>query len=145
MSVFARTDKSMIGHWWWTVDRVILAGLLIVATIGVVLVAAASPSVAERIGASPNHFILRHMIFLVPSLVLLIGISMANLKQVWRISLILLVISVLSMVLVLFVGAEVKGAQRWLQVGPFSLQPSELVKPAFIVVAAWLTTQWLRI
>ena len=138
MSFFSRTDKSVLGKWWWTVDRVTLALLLTLCVFGVMLVAAASPPVAERNGDPANHFIIRHIIFLVPSLIFLVGLSMANLQQVWRVALIFTGISLFCMVMVLFVGSEVKGAQRWLQLGPLSLQPSELVKPVFVVVAAWM-------
>lgn len=138
MKFFSRTDKSFLGQWWWTVDRVTLALLLTICLFGVVLVTAASPSVAERINTSPNHFIIRHMIFLVPSVMLLIGLSMVKLQYVWRVSLVVLAASLFMMLLVPIIGDEVKGAQRWLGIGPFSIQPSELAKPAFIVVAAWL-------
>lgn len=141
MSVFSRTDKSLLGSWWWTVDRVTLALLLTLCVFGVVLVAAGSPPVAERNNDPANYFIIRHIIFLVPSLVFLVGLSMANLQQVWRAALILTVIALFCMLLVPLIGAEVKGAQRWLKVGPLSLQPSELIKPAFVVVAAWLITR----
>ena len=138
MKFFSRTDKSFLGQWWWTVDRVTLALLLTICLFGIVLVTAASPSVAERINTSPNHFIIRHMVFLVPSVLLLVGLSMANIQQVWRISVIVLGAALFMMVLVPIIGDEVKGAQRWIGIGPFSIQPSELAKPAFIVVAAWL-------
>ena len=138
MNFFTRTDKSFLGKWWWTVDRVTLAILLTICIFGVVLVTAASPSVAERIDASPNHFIIRHIIYLVPSIGLLIGLSMANLQYVWRAALVTLGFALFCMVLVPIFGDEVKGAQRWIGMGPFSLQPSELAKPAFLVVAAWL-------
>ena len=138
MSFFSRTDKSLLGKWWWTVDRVTLALLLTLCVFGVVLVAAGSSAVAERNDDPANYFIIRHMIFLVPSLVFLIGLSMANLQQVWRVALILTGIALFCMLLVPILGTEVKGAQRWLKIGPLSLQPSELIKPAFVVVAAWL-------
>ncbi len=138
MNFFSRTDKSFLGQWWWTVDRVTLALLLTICLFGVVLVTAASPAVAERINISPNHFIIRHMVFLVPSVMLLIGLSMASIQQVWRASVLLMGLALVLMMLVPIIGAEVKGAQRWIGLGPFSIQPSELAKPAFIVVAAWL-------
>ena len=138
MKFFSRTDKSFLGQWWWTVDRVTLALLLTICLFGIVLVTAASPSVAERINVSPNHFIIRHMVFLVPSVLLLIGLSMASTQQIWRAAVIVLGASLFMMVLVPLIGDEVKGAQRWIGIGPFSIQPSELAKPAFIVVAAWL-------
>jgi len=137
MSFFSRTDKSFLGQWWWTVDRVTLAILLTICVFGVVLVTAASPSVAERIDTSANHFIIRHIIFLGPSILLLIGLSMASLQQIWRAALIILGLALVMMMLVPIIGDEVKGAQRWIGIGPFSIQPSELAKPAFIIVAAW--------
>jgi cell division protein FtsW len=141
MNVFSRTDKSFLGRWWWTVDRVTLSLLLVLCVIGVMLVAAASPPVAERNGDPANYFTIRHIIFLLPSIVAMIGLSMGNLQQVWRISIGLLAFSVFCMVLVPFLGGEVKGAQRWLSFGFFKFQPSELAKPTFIVVAAWLISR----
>lgn len=138
MKFFSRTDKSALGSWWWTVDRVTLSLILTICVFGIVLVAAASPPVAERIGEPANHYTIRHIIFLIPSIFLLFALSMANLKQIWRASLIILAFSLACMVLVLVVGSEVKGATRWIQLGPLSLQPSEIAKPAFLVVSAWL-------
>jgi cell division protein FtsW len=138
MKFLTRTDKSFLGSWWWTVDRVTLSLILVLCVFGVVLVTAASPAVANRIDASTNHFIIRHVIYLLPSLCMLIGLSMVSFQQIWRVSLIILGFSIVMMMLVLIVGDEVKGAQRWISLGPLSLQPSELAKPAFIVVAAWL-------
>jgi len=137
MSFFNRTDKSLLGKWWWTVDRVTLGIVLVLCVFGVVLVAAAGPPVAERNDDPANYFLIRHVIYLVPALICMIGLSMANAQQVWRAGVICLGIALISMLLVLLVGVEVKGAQRWLQMGPLSLQPSELAKPAFVVVAAW--------
>lgn len=137
MNFFSRTDKSFLGQWWWTVDRVTLAILLTICIFGIVLVTAASPSVAERIDTPANHFIIRHIIFLGPTVLLLIGLSMASIQQIWRAALIILGFALVMMMLVPIVGDEVKGAQRWIGIGPFSIQPSELAKPAFIIVAAW--------
>lgn len=138
MSFFSRTDKSLLGSWWWTVDRVTLALILTLCVLGVMLVATASPPVAERNEDPANYFTIRHIIFMGPTIVFLIGLSMANLQQVWRAALIFTGIALFCMLLVPFVGHEVKGATRWLKVGPLSLQPSELIKPTFIVVASWL-------
>ncbi len=138
MSFFSRTDKSLLGSWWWTVDRVTLALILTLCVFGVMLVAAASPPVAERNDDPANYFIIRHIVFMVPTILFLIGLSMANLQQVWRAALVFTAIALFCMLLVPFIGTEVKGATRWLKLGPLSLQPSELIKPVFIVVVAWL-------
>lgn len=135
--LFSRTDNSVLSRWWWTVDRGLLAavGALIVA--GIFLVATASPPVAERVGLSPYHFIIRHLMFLGPALMILLGVSLLPPRWVWRLASLGLVASIFAMVLVLFVGTEIKGAQRWLPMPGFSLQPSEFMKPAFAVTAAW--------
>ncbi len=138
MSFFSRTDKSVLGSWWWTVDRVTLTLILTLCIFGIMLVAAASPPVAERNDDPANYFTIRHIIFMVPTIIFLISLSMANLQQVWRAALVFTGIALFCMLLVPFIGTEVKGATRWLKLGPLSLQPSELIKPTFIVVAAWL-------
>lgn len=137
MKMFARTDRSVIGRWWWTVDRPMLATLLAIIAFGIALVMAASPPVASRIGLNDYHFIIRHLIILVPSLIALFGFSMMDLRKLRRASFIVLGLGIVAMVLVLFVGVEIKGATRWIHLPGFSLQPSEFVKPAFLVVVAW--------
>ena len=138
MSLFARTDKSALGQWWWTVDRGMLAAFLVLAIFGIVLVATASPPVAERIGLGYYHFLIRHVIILVPSLIMLIGISFLNHRQIRRLATLAFAGSVAALVLVLATGMEIKGAQRWIHIFGFSLQPSEFIKPAFAILAAWL-------
>lgn len=137
-TLFSRTDQSFIGRWWWTVDRGMLAAVLTLIVFGIVLVAASSPPVAERIGADQYHFIIRHLILLVPALALMIGTSLLSPRNVWRMASIALGLSILALIVVLFGGTEIKGAQRWIHLPGFSLQPSEFVKPAFAVVGAWL-------
>ncbi len=138
MSLFARTDRSLIGQWWWTVDRLMLVGILTLVAFGLVLVATASPPVAERIGLGSYHFLIRHVVILVPAMVMLFGFSFLTPKYIRRLATIAYIGSVLAMILVLFTGMEIKGAQRWIHLFGFSLQPSEFIKPAFIILAAWL-------
>ena len=137
MKYFSRTDKSLLGRWWWTIDRGMLALLVIIMTFGVVLVATASPPVAMRIGLGQYHFVIRHLMVLLPSFVMMIGISFLDVKQIWRLSAIILVFCFFALVYVLLFGMEIKGAQRWIHLPFLSLQPSEFAKPAFLVVAAW--------
>lgn len=139
--LFSRTDKSRIAEWWWTVDRSMLAALFAIIGFGVMLVTAASPAVANRIDVTEGHFILKHMIFLFPSVLLMIGLSFCQPKMIWRIATLVLAGSLFLMFLVPFVGAETKGAQRWISLGFFSVQPSEFIKPAFAIIAAWLISR----
>ncbi len=138
MKLFSRADQSFLGVWWWTVDRGMLAATLILMVMGVMLVTTASPSVAHTIGVGQYHFLVRHVVFLIPSLVLLIGTSMLSHRQIRRIGTVLFIGTMLAMVVVLFAGFEVKGARRWIHVLGFSIQPSEFAKPLFLLVAAWL-------
>ena len=135
---FSRMDRSFLGAWWWTVDRAMLGCVMALLVFGIALVATSSPAVAQKIGVSDYHFIKKHIIFLLPTLFLIIGGSMLNPRYVWRFASLILLGGCIMMVLVLLFGAEEKGARRWISVLGFSLQPSEFVKPAFVVVAAWL-------
>lgn len=141
LKLFSRTDNSLLGRWWWTVDRAMLLAVLALSAFGIALVTAASPAVAERIELDSYHFIIRHMVFLLPALAGMIVISMMSERWIWRFASLALAGGLLMMVIVLFTGAEIKGAQRWIPLFGFSLQPSEFVKPAFIVVAAWLMSR----
>lgn len=142
MSVlFSRTDQSVLSRWWWTVDRPLLASFLALIAFGIVLVAAASPPVADRIGAGEYHFIKRHLVILVPAVVIMFGMSFLNPRDVWRVASLVLAGSLLCMLVVPFVGTEVKGAHRWISLFGFSLQPSEFMKPAFAIVAGWLVAR----
>ena len=138
MMTFARTDHSILGRWWWTVDRWTLAAVILIAMIGVVLIQAASPAVAERIGLSTFHFIERHLMMLLPALAIMIGVSLLSPRGVRRLAILVLLGAVCGVALTILVGVEIKGATRWLHLPGLSLQPSEFVKPAFAVVAAWL-------
>lgn len=138
MITLARTDTSVLGRWWWTVDRWSLAALGLLIGFGAILIAAASPPVATRIGLSEFHFVQRHLIILPVAVALLVGMSLLSVEGVLRAGLLLLLGSLAAMVAVLFVGTEIKGATRWIHLPGLTLQPSEFVKPAFAVAAAWL-------
>ncbi|MGK9050535.1 putative lipid II flippase FtsW [Neorhizobium petrolearium] len=140
----SRADRGPLADWFWTIDRFFLAAFVLLMGLGFMLSFAASPAVAERIGLDSFHFVERHAIFLLPSLAVMIGLSFLTPRQVRRTAIVLLVISVAMMVLALFFGVEVKGSRRWLGVGSFSIQPSEFMKPAFVVVCAWLFAEHAR-
>lgn len=132
-----RNDTSVFGRWWWTVDRWLLAVILLLATIGLVLTATASPPVAERIGADSMYFLRKQIIILFPAIAILVSVSMLDLRQVRRLAVFMLFGSVVCMIATLLVGTEIKGATRWISLAGFSLQPSEFAKPAFAVLAGW--------
>jgi cell division protein FtsW len=138
---FARTDHSTVGRWWWTVDRWTLVALAVLIGVGMLLVTAASPSVAERIHLPTFYFVDHQAIMLVPTLIVMFGVSLLTPRGIRRLALGTFAVFFLLTALTLVAGHEVKGATRWVGVGPLSLQPSEFLKPAFAVVAAWLFAQ----
>lgn len=134
----SRADKSIIAEWWRTVDRLLLGMLILLMLCGILISFAASPAVAERIGLDPMHFTIRHAIFLIPSVAILIGLSFLNPRNVRRVAFVLFIISIVLLLATLFFAPEVKGARRWISIAGFSVQASEFVKPAFVVITAWL-------
>lgn len=140
----SRVDKSRAAQWWWSVDRGFLAAFLSLMGIGIVLSFAASPAVAERIGLPSYHFVIRQIVFMVPSVVVMIVVSFLTPRQVRRLALIMLIGSLLALIATLYIGVEVKGSRRWLSVLGISIQPSEFLKPAFAVICAWLFAEHTR-
>ncbi len=138
MKTFARTDTSIVGRWWWTIDRWTLAAVVVIAALGAILVMAASPAVAHRIGLDNYYFVRRQFVFLPMALGIMLVTSLLSPHAVRRLALAMFVGALIGMVLVLFVGAEIKGASRWLSIAGLSLQPSEFIKPSFAVVTAWM-------
>ena len=140
----SRLDRSPVALWWWTVDRWFLAAFLSLMGLGIVLSFAASPAVAERIGLGSFHFATRQIIFTIPALMVMIAVSFFNVRQIRRLALVMMCIMLVMMVAVLFIGVEVKGARRWVSLAGLSVQPSEFLKPAFVVISAWLLAEHER-
>ena len=142
--MMSRLDRSPVANWWWTIDRWFLTSFLLLMGLGIVLSFAASPAVAERIGLDSFHFAKRQIVYMIPALIAMISVSFLNARQIRRLSLVLLGTMLVMMVAVLFVGAEVKGAHRWISLAGVSIQPSEFLKPAFVVICAWLFAEHRR-
>jgi len=136
--MLSREERNPLSDWWWTVDRPLLGAILALMLSGVVLSLAASPAVAVRIGLDPFHFFNHHVMFLLPSIFVLIGVSFLSPRQIRRSALIVLAVSIVLIVATLLVGPEVKGSRRWITLLGLNIQASESAKPAFVVVAAWL-------
>ncbi|MBO6562044.1 MAG: cell division protein FtsW [Nisaea sp.] len=144
MSTIARTDTSILGRWWWTVDRWTAGVLLLIILFGALMIFAASPAVAERIGLDSYHFVRRQLMLLPVAAGVLFTCSLMSPLQVRRAATIGFIGCIGLLVLTLMFGAEIKGARRWLSVAGFSLQASEFLKPCFAVVAAWMFAEWRK-
>ena len=140
----SRADRGAVSDWWWTIDRWFLAAFFMLCGLGVILSFAASPAVAERIGLDSFHFVTRQIVFMIPALGVMLGVSFLDDRQVRRLALVTLVGALVLMVAVLYIGMEVKGSRRWLHILGVSVQPSEYLKPAFVVICAWLFSQNAR-
>lgn len=138
MISLSRADDSVLARWWWTVDRWLLAALAMLVAAGLILIFGAGTPVAERFDLPPFHFAKRQIVFLAAAIGAMMAVSLLSVKAVRRFSILLFLASLALVVLTLLIGPEYNGATRWLQIGSFTLQPSEFLKPAFIVVTAWL-------
>src|SRR6476659_970194 len=138
MPMLSRDQRNPLSEWWWTVDRLLLGAIMALVLGGIILSLAASPPVATRIGLDPFHFFNRHVLFLLPSFIVLIGVSFLSPKQIRRTALLVFVVSIALIVATLMFGPEVKGSRRWITLLGVNIQASESAKPAFVVMAAWL-------
>src|SRR3954469_6241961 len=134
-----RMDTSTVGRWWWTVDKWMVAAVTLLIVIGVMLNFAAGPPAAERIHASAFHFVRKQMMFLPLVVAVIFSVSLLSPLSVRRFAAVGFVVFGLMVLATLIAGNEVNGARRWLAGG--SLQPSEFLKPFFVVVAAWMFSE----
>ncbi len=136
---FARTDRSRFGQWWWTTDHLLLGSTLVLIGLGVMLSFASSPAAAARIGYhDPFHFAVRQCVFAAMGTAILLGVSTLSGRGVKRVAFVGYALSILVMMILPLLGHAAKGAQRWLEFGGFSLQPSEFLKPCLMILVAWM-------
>lgn len=139
-----RAERSLLAEWWFTVDRRLLGVLLALIVAGCILSLAASPAVAVKKGLAPFHFAERHFLFAGLGILVMLAVSTLSPSQVRRLALALFAAAVLMMIWVPLFGPEIKGARRWVHLGGHSFQPSEMGKPALIVLCAWLFAESAR-
>ena len=141
---FTRRDTSVIGRWWWTIDRWSLAIISIMIGIGVLLSFAASPPVADRLNLGTFFFVKRHILMVPPTLFVLFTISLMSPLQIRRLATLVYIAGVLLLVMTLWTGTEIKGARRWVSIGGATIQASEFIKPVFAVMVAWMLAEKYR-
>jgi len=141
MTVFSRTDTSLLSNWWWTVDRRLLMCLAALIGFGIVMTFSASPAIADKLELDSFHFVKRQLFFLSLALVTMFGVSLLPIAWVRRFGVLLFVACLFLLALTLAIAPEAKGARRWLRIGSFTLQASEFMKPAFIIFSAWIFSE----
>ncbi len=137
----SRSDRSRLAQWWFTVDHALLGAILAIIAAGIVLSLAASPAVAMKKGLPTYYFVERQVLFSGLGVVLMLAVSLMPPTAVRRLALVMFAASLVGLVAVLLVGAELNGARRWLSLAGHSFQPSEIMKPAFTVLSAWAFAQ----
>lgn len=138
--MLSRAEKTAFSDWAWTIDRWTLAAIAMLVVAGLVFSMAGSPPVAERLHLATFHFVNRQVATLAPALLVMIGASFLPPRLVRRSALLLYVAALALVVATIFFGQEVKGAKRWI----FGVQPSEFLKPAFVIVVAWAFSEGAR-
>jgi cell division protein FtsW len=140
---YGRSDRSTMGRWFWEIDRVLLLLLAVLIGFGLIAVAAASPGAAHRNSGGSVHvaelyYFYRQIAWIALSMPVMIVISMLPRDRLRRLSVIGAIICTVALALVPMFGEEANGAKRWLNLGVGQFQPSEFLKPFFVVSMAWL-------
>ena len=137
-AVLTRTDDSLLSQWWWRTDRLTLIGVISLMIIGAFMVLAASGSVGDRIGLGSLYFVKRHILYVAVGVGVMVLTSMQSVMTLRRLALIIFILALIGTYMTIFIGSEIKGARRWINLGPFSLQPSEFLKPTLVILVAWM-------
>jgi cell division protein FtsW len=139
---FSRTDRTAFGLWWWTVDHWLLGATLALIGLGVLLCFGSSPAAASRLHIDfPFYFAVRQSLFAAAGIAVLLTVSMMPPQMVRRSAFFIYLASIGLMFTLVFLGHAAKGATRWVEIGGFTLQPSEFMKPALIVLVAWMFSE----
>jgi cell division protein FtsW len=137
----SRTDNSLLGRWWWSVDRWTLGALGVLICFGYVMMLAASPAVAERIGSSRESFIFKQVAFLALAALVVFLVSLLSPRDIRRLAIAGCLLALAMTAATAITGVEIKGARRWISLPGMTIQPSEFLKPCFAVTAAWLLSE----
>jgi cell division protein FtsW len=140
---YGRSDTSAIGRWFWEIDKVLLLLITVLISIGLIAVAAASPAAAQRYSGgnvrfNELYYFWRQLAWIALGIPVMIAISMMPKERARRLSLFGAAFFFVLLIFVPIIGPEVNGAHRWINFGLGQVQPSEFLKPFFVVSMAWL-------
>ena len=138
MILISRNDKNYVSRYWWSIDHWNLLQILILAFIGSIMILAAGTAVAEKHNFEELYFFKHHIFYLLFSIFCMIFTTFLSDKGIIRLSLMGLIICVLLLFLVMLFGPDKNGASRWLIIGNISMQPSEFIKPFFVIIISYL-------
>jgi len=134
-----RAGEAILPRWWRTIDRWTLSAVLLLFCVGLLLGLASSPPLAERNGLAPFHYVERQLFFGVLALMAMLFTSMLSPDLLRRLGVLGFLAAFVAVMLLPFFGTDFgKGAVRWYSLGFASVQPSEFLKPGFVIIAAWM-------
>lgn len=136
--MFKRTEESKLTSWYFEVDRRLLWALMVLIFVGVLFMVSAGSVAAERIGHPWHFFILKALPFYFIGLITLFVASMLNKKWVLGISWLNVGVGLLLLLVTLVAPHVIKGSARFVALGPFNVMPSDIMKPGFIIITAWV-------
>ncbi|MFL2806346.1 MAG: FtsW/RodA/SpoVE family cell cycle protein [Paracoccaceae bacterium] len=132
-------EENLLYRWWLTVDKTSIFLIVILMFLGLLMCMASSTELAVENGKGSFFYVGKQAIFCVVGFVILIGLSMSSIKFIRRISIILFFFSLSLLIVIPIFGTDFgKGAYRWISLGFISFQPSELIKPFYVIFASWL-------
>ncbi|MDR3031246.1 MAG: putative lipid II flippase FtsW [Holosporales bacterium] len=132
------TIKNIAKKWLLSIDRVTLFVVIGIISIGICVNIASTPGVALKLGLPPFYFVKQHIAIIPISIATIIFVSFLQIKQIRKLAIIGYFVCIILVIATIFLGAEIKGAKRWLNVFGFSIQPSEFLKPILTIITAWL-------
>jgi cell division protein FtsW len=141
MPALSRADNSLLGRWWWSVDRWTLGAIGVLIGFGYIMMLAASPAVAERIGSSRDMFIFKQVGFLAVAGTVVVLVSLLSPRDIRRLAILGCLVALAMTAATMVMGVEIKGARRWISLPGMTIQPSEFLKPCFAVVTGWLLSE----
>ena len=138
-AVPARDGEPILPKWWRTIDKWSLSCVFLLFSIGLLLALAASVPLAEKNGFPPFFYVTKQVIFGSAGLLAMVLTSMMPIQLVRRLAVLGFLVAFVGLALLPFFGTDYgKGAVRWYSLGFASMQPSEFLKPGFVVVVAWM-------
>jgi len=138
MIFISRSDKNIISRWWWTIDHWNLLQIVVLAAIGSILMFTVGAKVAEKHNLPELYFFTHHIYYLIISLFSMIFATFLSSKGIIRLSVVGFILCLVLLLMVILFGPDKHGANRWLIIGNASIQPSEFIKPFFVIITAYL-------
>ncbi|SPR10450.1 FtsW/RodA/SpoVE family cell cycle protein [Orientia tsutsugamushi] len=133
------TEKfRILWRWWKSIDQYTVFLLCILSALSLMLVTTSGAAVANRIGVPQSYFASKHIFYVVLAVGTTFVVSFLNKTTIKRLAILGFILNIILLIFIKFYGNPIKGAKRWINIGGISLQPSEFVKPFFLVITGWL-------